>query len=461
MKRIAACLLGLSLLLLNGCTITFRQPAPLSLSDGLYQSTGDSQLAIAIDASGVKHTVHVECLIATGKSCRVIYEATHSGGVSAHQTYLPSGGNSFINPDVAVTDSGLAVVAWQNCPGNDPSTRLCSTWYARSDDILHAHVLEVETHSLSGPLVVSRGEVIYVVNEVTSGTTGSALRYCRVNPPTTPCYWASDYPDPDDGVRRTQAAAVVSSSGSLHVVWLATDGSNKFAYYNDNFGALSADMNHWLNMGAGAYLAPAMAIETDDTYLYVALATHQAPSDELSLWYCAPQDCSSSSSGGTRLVDLPAAKKWAFLGKPSITAGSDWAYGTFSAANTDHPTQADIYDFTYKAGNPAPGVNHTFPTTLANNSNACDPLIALVDNLETIGWHICGFPPTWSDIYLYDAAHGGRIIHSTNFTGYGGLDMAANGQYVGGVWNEKQGDGRIATWLVFNSYLALLPVVRK
>ena len=88
MKRIFACLLGLSLLLLNGCTITFRPPAPLSLSGGTYQSTDDSQLAIAVDASGGKHTAHAECLIATGKSCRVIYEATHSGAVSAHQAEL-------------------------------------------------------------------------------------------------------------------------------------------------------------------------------------------------------------------------------------------------------------------------------------------------------------------------------------------------------------------------------------
>ena len=461
MKRIAACLLGLSLLLLNGCANTFRPPAPLSLSGGLYQSTDDSQLAIAVDASGGKHTAHVECLVATGLSCRVIYEVTHSGEVSAYQSYLPSSGYSFINPDVAVTDSGLAVVAWQNCPEGDPNTRLCSTWFVRSDTLSTLHVLEVGTHSLSAPLVVSRGEVIYAVNEVTNGAVGSALRYCKVSNLANPCYWVSDHPDPgsDDGVRRTEATAVVSSSGSLHVVWLATAASNKSAYYNDNYGALSADMDHWLSLGSDVSLPPAMAMQTNGADLYIALATHETPSDQLRLWYCAPQNC--ASKGGTTQVNLPAAQKWVFLAKPSITAGSDVMYGTFSASNTDHPTQKDIYDFSYKAGGAVPGVTRTYPTTLAAGSNACDPAIVLVASFETIGWHVCGFPPARSDIYLYDTAHGGRIIHTSNFAGRGGLGMAANGDFVGGIWNEVQSDGRVATWLAFNSYLTMLPVIRK
>jgi hypothetical protein len=289
---------------------------------------------------------------------------------------------------------------------------------------------------------------------------GSALRYCKVSALANPCYWASDHPDPnDDGVRRTQAAAAVSSSGSLHMVWLDIDGSNKSASYNDNYGALSADMAHLLIFGSDTYLPPAMAMATNDSYLYIALATHETSSDQLSLWYCAPQNC--QNNGGTTLVDLPAAKKWLFLGKPSITAGSDTLYGTFSASNTDHPTQADIYDFSYPAGETAPEVTRTYPTTLAAGDNACDPVIALVAGWETIGWHVCGFPPSRGDIYLYDATHGGRIIHASNFAGRGGLDMAANGEFVGGIWNEVQGDGRVATWLAFNSYLTMLPVIRK
>jgi hypothetical protein len=461
MKRIAACLLGLSLLLLNGCTITFRPPAPLSLSDGSYQSTTDSQLAIAVDAGGGKHTAHVECLTATGLSCRVIYEATHSGEVSAHHLYVPSSTYSFRNPDVAVTDSGLAVVAWQNCPEGDPNTRLCSTWFVRSDDLSALHVLEAGTHSLSAPLLVSRGAVIYAVIEVTNGAVGSGLRYCKVSAPANPCYWASVQPDPgsDDSVRRTQAAAVVSSGGSLHVVWLAVAGSNKSAQYNDNYGALSADMDHWLSIVSGPFLPPAMAMETNDAHLYIALATDETTSDQLSLFYCSPQNC--AGNGGTALVDLPPAKHWVFLGKPSITAGLDRAYGTFSASNTDHPSQKDIYDFNYLAGPAAPAVTRTYPTTLAAGSNACDPVVVLVAGWETIGWHICGFPPSRSDIYVYDPGHGGRIIHSTNFAGRGGLDMAASGEYVGGIWNEVQGDGRVATWLAYNSYLVMVPVIRK
>jgi hypothetical protein len=81
-----------------------------------------------------------------------------------------------------------------------------------------------------------------------------------------------------------------------------------------------------------------------------------------------------------------------------------------------------------------------------------------------IGWHICGFPPSRGDVYFYNVGNGpDGVIHSpaTDFAGRGGLEMAANGDYVAGIWNEVQNDGRIATWLAYNSYLIYLPSIMK
>ncbi len=203
MKRTFSWLSCLSLLLLTACLATNPSPKPLRLSGASYQSTDNDQLAIAVDASGRKHITRVECRIDTGKSCRIIYQSTHVGEQDAYQVWTPVTGYTFRNPDIAVTDSGLAFVTWQNCPDDNPSTRLCSTWFLRSDNDLGAYVLDLGTHSLSSPVVVSRGEVVYAVHEVTIGTSSSALRFCKISDPGYTCYWASDHAD--TGVPRSQS----------------------------------------------------------------------------------------------------------------------------------------------------------------------------------------------------------------------------------------------------------------
>ncbi|PKO14369.1 MAG: hypothetical protein CVU39_15140 [Chloroflexi bacterium HGW-Chloroflexi-10] len=457
MLRIFVRVLGFSILLLSACTATYPPPAPLRLSEALYQSTDDSQMAIAMDSGGGKHIVRVECKIDTGSSCRVIYEVTHTGEQGIYKVYTPASDYTFRNPDVAVTDSGLAIVIWQNCPASDSATRLCSTWFVRSNDLNSLAVLDLGTHSLSAPIIASRGEIIYAVHEVTIGAAGSALRYCKVSDAPYTCYWVSNHPAPDDGVRRMNAAAAVSGSGSLHIAWLEGVGSSKTAYSNDNYGAINADMAKMKNLGYAPFFPPAVAIETDDTYYYIAMATNENTSDHLTMYYCIPSNC---NIGGIREVDLQVAKQWYLFSSPSITAGPNWALVGFSAVNTDHPTQSDIYWYTYKAGEATPSVSRPYPTTLQDYSHDCDPVVALIEGWMSVGWHICGFPPSRDDIYLYDSVNGGRIIHAANnFAGRGGFDMAANGDLVAGIWNETGTEGHISTWLAFNSHMVWLPMV--
>lgn len=65
------------------------------------------------------------------------------------------------------------------------------------------------------------------------------------------------------------------------------------------------------------------------------------------------------------------------------------------------------------------------------------------------------------DVYLFDLINGARVIHSSDWNGRGGLDMAVNGEYVAGIWNEERADDRIETWLAFNANLNFIPVVQK
>jgi hypothetical protein len=307
--------------------------------------------------------------------------------------------------------------------------------------------------------VVSRGEVIYAVHEVTTSDTSSGLRFCRVSDLSVTCHWASDHPD--DGARRMDAAAAVSGSGSLHVAWLAGAGSVKTGFINDNYGAINADMAHQLQFpGVDKFLPPAMAIETNDQHVYTAMAIDGITSDRLLMYYCVPSYC--GSAGGVKELTLDPAKAWSFFGKPSIASENHgWAAVVFSAMTTDHPTQSDLYWSNYTAGGSFTSLSRLYPTTLVNGDHDCDPVVAFVEGIMTIGWHICSFPPTRDDIYLYDTTNGGRIIHASNYAGRGGFDMAVNGEYVAGAWNEIQTDGRVATWLAFNSHMIWLPAIRK
>jgi hypothetical protein len=141
MKRTLPWLLALCMLLLAGCTETYPPPAPRSLMDVNHTATADGQLAIAMDPTGAKHILRAVCPTgAANPECTLTYEMTRQGEVGALWYFTPAGGYTFLNPEVTVTDSNVAYLIWQNCPADNLTGRLCSTWYTTSDD-MSAHVL--------------------------------------------------------------------------------------------------------------------------------------------------------------------------------------------------------------------------------------------------------------------------------------------------------------------------------
>jgi hypothetical protein len=459
MKRCLPWFLVMSIFLLSSCTTTYPRPAPRSLYDINSSATPDDQIFIAVSPDGTKHILRAECPAGANPSCKLTYESTRIGEIGVLWYFTPAGGYTFRNPDVTVTDSNVAYLIWQNCPAGASDGRSCATWYTRSDD-MQAHVLDLGTHSLSAPILASRGETVYAVHEVTNNyANGSALRFCRISDPSYTCRWVSGHPTLDDGVRRTNAAAAVSAAGTLHVAWLEGAGPSKTGYYNDNAGAPDSDMAHLMTMGSGPFFPPAMAIQPNDAHLYISLAANESTSDWMRLFYCAPYDC--QHAGGVKTIELPVSRQWYLLDAPSLTASDDWAFFGFAAVTSDHPTQSDIYLGTCSPTSSSCGVNRPYPTVLEDYSHDCDPVVALVDGWMAVGWHVCGFTPMSDDVSFYDTINGGRIIHATDWQGRGGLAMAANGEYVAGIWNEIQSDGRLATWLAFNAHMTYLPVVRK
>ncbi len=464
MKRSLFSLVLLAGLLLSACTApqTYPAPAPLSLFGASYEANKTAPVAIAVDASGTSHITRLECRTDDPDDCRVIYQAIHMGKQTNSMVWLPTTGLKFQNPDIAVTDSGLAITVFQTC---EIETDFCSTWMLRSDNDLQAWVVDVGKHVRGVPLVVSRGEVIYAVHEVINNN-GSALRYCRVTDQPFECHWVSIYPETDQ-LFRTDPTAAVSSLGTLHVSYLVKATNSMQAYYADNAGDTNNDMtnalNHTLNFGQVdspvTYFPPAIAIETDNGYAYIALGRDETTSDALSIHYV------SLYTAGTHAAmsfNLPADDLWNIYGRPTITANASSAYIAFSALTADTVTEGDIYQVGYTIGNSGGIPTSPYPTNLGDYLLDCDPMIAQVEGLPMIGWHICSPMSERDDVYFF-SINGGQVIHSpdTFMNGRGELDMAANGYYVAGVWNEFRADGKLATWFAYNAHMLWLPVVKK
>ena len=465
MKRSLFTLILLAGILLSACAApqTYPAPKPLPLSGASYEASDTAPVAIAVDASGTSHIARLECRTDDPDNCRVIYQAIRAGSQVAYQLWPPAAGYTFRNPDIAVTDSGLAIMVWQRCTITEPNT--CLMMMLRSDELSGAYFMDSSRASLGTPLAVSRGEVIYSVYE-TPSSTGSALRFCLVSTSNNECHWVSEH---DDGMTdfRTDAAAVVSSLGTLHVSYLMKSSERTWGYYADNAGDITEDMivdpNHvrellhvWTDDNQ-TFKPPVIAMETDDDYLYIALAQVNDGSDGLFTYYLPPY----TLSGGINVILLDVVKNWSFYGNPSITASSSGANIVFSATTTDHPTSTEIYQVGYTPGQDDSTPFRPFPTSLAAGAFDCDPVVTQVGGWVAIGWHICGFPPERDDVYFF--SNSGQIIHSpsVNMNGRGTLDMAANGELVAGVWNEIQTDGRTATWFAYNAHMLWLPVVKK
>ena len=154
----------------------------------------------------------------------------------------------------------------------------------------------------------------------------------------------------------------MSGYGSLHVVWLYGNRTTRVAYSSNNYAAQNADMSTFLNMGTANYLPPTVAIETDNTYVYYALATNEVASDRITLYYCAQTNC--STNGGIKVIDLPEVKAWSFYGKPSLTAGSAWALvGYFSDHHRSSPAERNLLFYLPRRRNQIRGhhsISHQF-----------------------------------------------------------------------------------------------------
>ncbi len=111
LKKIPAILLALIIVLtINGCSNYIRKAVPINIANPGYEAY---KVVIAVDYFGVKHIARSECPIGTTSNCILIYSRATSGGVIDMWSWSSSAEYSGVYEfDIAVTDSGTAVLAW-------------------------------------------------------------------------------------------------------------------------------------------------------------------------------------------------------------------------------------------------------------------------------------------------------------------------------------------------------------
>lgn len=448
--------------LLSACMDTFPSPAARPLTND-QSSVQDYQIDIAVDSNGGKHIVRAECPPGTNPSCWIVYEHTHQGETGVRQLLMPDEGYTYRYPDVAVTDSGLGYLTWLKCETDNSGVQGCSTLFTRSDDF-QVRELNLGSPTASAPGVLSRGEEVYVLNSVTNNQFyNSALRYCHFSYPTASCHWVSDHPnDISDTTIRSFATGVISTSGDLYVAWLERIQETPFAstyasYLNDNSGAHDGDMVHRTFLSSGYLSNPGITIEPDDGNIYVGLTTNDVWSgdSQMDIYYCVPAECRNGTS--VMPVDLQTANI-KYVADLSLTADNSMASYGFAASSDSLGIQSDIYIGYCLPDSSSCSINQV---NLANGINACNPKMVLVSGYGAIGWHNCADQTDQGDVYFYDLRNHTRLIHDAAYSVSGDLEIDANGDFVAGIWNEEQADGRVATWLAFNARLSYIPVILK
>jgi hypothetical protein len=377
--------------------------------------------------------------------------------------------HTYRDPDITLVGD-LAFIVFQDCM---ISTGFCMTRYGRPVVSTDIPVLEAYL-SREVPLVVSRGGLVYAVHEVPLSATGSALRFCYIPLSTSSspvCNWVSPHPEGDPN-QRTDATADVDSDGYLHVGYLLKETGKMTAFYANNTGNWLEDMtgalNYHLSRGTSAispdeFAKPALAVQSDNFFVHLAVAKRIASgSDALTVYYSLPAD---PETGSSCPINLAADKQWQIIGDPSITtwtppATNQSAEIAFAAITTEHLGQTDIYTARCTPYVSPAAPTHLYITSLNTGDYDVDPIISVTGGWPVIGWHIynssVGF---WDDVYVYSFS--GQIIHRADWTGGHSLDMAANGDYVAGIWNETQADGRLATWFAYNAHMLWLPLVKR
>jgi hypothetical protein len=288
MKRILTALFALwALLAITGCRNTsLVRNFNLVSNDSTYDAAA---VTIAVDAAGWKHVAWSECK--SPSQCRIVYTKFLFSTPTNFTYIVPIQPlvYSYEAPDIAVTSSGTAYLAWRRKKIADNSYIDC--WNKPLSDtgcmVMQTNPIPV---SWGLPRVAARGEAVYAVYEVLAGT-GTALYYEQLNP----LYHSKgEILGTIPGILNTDTDLAISGDGTLHVVWRNTTNPTGI-HYNSNAGA-TGNMDHHLATVVGKLTPPRIACDDAPDFkgqCFIAYGDTAPASDTLSIQPCPVANCVS------------------------------------------------------------------------------------------------------------------------------------------------------------------------
>ncbi|MBV9790455.1 MAG: hypothetical protein JOZ51_19845 [Chloroflexi bacterium] len=459
LRLVFICVLALSLL--TGCVTSLAPARPL-VGTG---TANERAVAVAVQANGIKHYVWSEC---DGGSCQIVYQRIKFGAPIYQYVLSAAPGVAIINPDVAVTADGRAFVTRSVC-AEGVCTDEYSIFPADANDttmIVWQPLAEPAANSGGPPKLKARDNIVYAVYLVT--TSGPhRLRYRQLSGGTS-----GGYVDLRADMRPAAPSLAIGSDGVVHVTWAARKiGASEIAYGNNN--GTSGDFStvfSYDNAGDYNFRGSDIALDPDNTP-YIVYAFDDGANDVVRIrCEAAITDCFGEI--GTRTIPLNAAQNpWRLRGSPHIQLLS-WSPAVVFAADNSATDNNEIWFYTPPSSGIDPG-----PTRATNNAVQDDEPQIVVErsnfgDVPVVAWRtyervtFSGIDLDCSrDAYMFyfDTTTVRRVFTSTGGCFNVGQELAANGQWVAGVWLDYYSSGisRVVPWTSLNANTRYMPITAK
>jgi hypothetical protein len=454
---------------LTGCVTTLA-PTRALISAG---SAHASEIAVAVQANGVKHYAWTECS-GSDTTCQLVYDRVLFGSTIYRYVFTVVTGAQIRHPDVAVTTDGRAFVVRSVCiPG------ACTDYYseipADVDDttpIMPIQLASPGANSAGPPKIKARGNVVYALYLVPDGTN-ARLRYRQISGGTS-----GGSVDFRASVHNSHPSFAITSAGKFHAVWMTNTSSSTEISYSNNIGT-TGDTGMPISYDvAGNYHfdRPDIALDTSDTP-YIVYSYDGSSSDIVKI-RCEAAASACFNGITTRVVPLDAAQNpWRLRGSPHIEVPGSAPTIVFSA-DTSATSNNEIWYYTP----PSSGTDFGPSRITTNDVQDDEPLIveetSNFGNIAVVAWRTyiaVTIPPNPPfpggsfdcprDVYTFYFNNSTlrRVFDSTGGCFASSHDLAANGQWVAGAWIDllSTSDSRYVAWTTFNAHTSYVPITTR
>lgn len=457
LRLVFVCIIALALL--TGCVTSLAPVRPL-LTENDARSA--SEVAVAVQANGIKHYLWTECGAGT---CQLVYQRIRFGAPIYQYTFTAASGTTLQHPDVVVTADGRAFVVHRFC------FSACIDYYsiipadANDSTVITLEQLASPTDGSAGPpKIAARDNVVYATYLI-EGDSAPRLRYRQLSGGNS-----GGYVELRPTMTPSQPSLAIGSNGALYVTWKANTGSSSEIAYGTNNGTsgdfptvFSYDFTGNLN-----FRNPDIALDPNNTP-YIVYAYDGGASDIVTI-RCEAAITACFGEIGTRTIPLNAAQNpWRLRGSPHIQL-LNWSPAVVFAADNSVTDNNEIWFYTPPSSGIDPG-----PTRATNNAVQDDEPQIVVErsnygDVPVVAWRTY-ITLTIPDVDCFGDAYMFYFTTSTLrrvFTSTGGCfnfeqELAANGQWVAGVWLDHQSseNSRLVPWTLFNAHTVYTPTTAK